>query len=234
VRPRFRRRDPDAAPRFRLPTLGSSGQRRLPLGLTPDMLLRGLTKLVGVVVVAALAGLAIGTALAELSGDTDGATDVAGGPPAASPAVTNATATAAAREEGVSTQTEQSANDVRVRIVSARLRLASSASGQSRQRARLSVRVRVTNGGSRRIVPSRPVLVSAGTRVKTDPNQDSASTNLEALASGATQAVTLRFETAGAVTTRLRRELRARLTIAGRNVTATVKVGDPIGRAAGS
>jgi len=200
------------------------------------MLLRGLTKLVGVVVVAALAGLAIGIALAELSGDTDGGTDVAGGPPAASPAVTNATATttAAAREEGVSTQTEQSANDVRVRIVSAGLRLASTASGQSRQRARLSVRVRVTNGASRRIVPSRPVLVSAGTRVKTDPNQDSASTNLEALASGATQAVTLRFETAGAVTTRLRRELRARLTIAGRNVTATVKVGDPIGRAAGS
>jgi len=87
----------------------------------------------------------------------------------------------------------------------------------------------VTNRGSRRIVPSRPVLVSGGVRVKTDPNQDTDDTNLGALAPGATGDVTLRFEIAGAVTKRLRQELRARMTIAGQNVTATVKVGGVIG-----
>jgi len=189
------------------------------------VLLRGLAKHVGAIVVAGLAGLGIGAGLAELSGDP-------GVPGGASPPVTNTTTTASRGTKRASTPPQKPANDVRVRIVSTILHPASSRSGKRRKRARLSVHVRVTNGGSRRIVPSRPVLVSGDVRVRTDPSQDTDSTKLGALRAGATGDVTLRFEIAGAVTERLREELRARLTIAGRNVTATVKVGGPVGRAA--
>jgi len=199
--------------------------------MAPDTLLRGLAKLVGAVVAAGLVGLALGTALAELTGDTGSPAGVTDGPPAAAALVTNTSTTTVppAREEPASTQTEKPPNAVRVRIVSAILHPAASPSGKRRQRARLSVHIRVTNRGSSPIFPSRPALVSGGVRVKTDPSQDGAATNLGALASGATGDVTLRFETAGAVTKRLRQELRARLTIAGTNVTATVKVGGAIG-----
>jgi len=199
--------------------------------MAPDTLLRGLAKLVGAVVAAGLVGLALGTALAELTGDTGSPAGVTDGPPAAAALVTNTSTTTVppAREEPASTQTEKPPNAVRVRIVSAILHPAASPGGKRRQRARLSVHVRVTNRGKRRIVPSRPVLISGGVRVRTDPSQDSAATHLRALAPGATGDVTMRFETAGAVTRRLRQQLRARMTVAGRNVTATVKVGGAIG-----
>lgn len=88
--------------------------------------------------------------------------------------------------------------------------------------------MRVTNRGNRRITPARPLLISGDARVKTDRTQDTAATQLGALDPGETEDVTLRFELAGVVTQRVQRELRARLTIAGRTTTATVKVGDPV------
>lgn len=66
----------------------------------------------------------------------------------------------------------------------------------------------------------------------TDPKQDTAKTKLGTLAPGATGNVTLRFEIAGSVTKRVQNQLRARLTIAGRNVTVPVKVGGSATRAA--
>jgi len=186
---------------------------------TSEIGLRGLAKLVAVLASVAVGGLAIGAALAKLSGDSGGAT---GGPPAGSAS----NPTTATSEKRASTRGQKPANAVRVRVVSAILHPASSSSGKRRQRARLSVHVRVTNRGSRRFVPSRPVLVSGDVRLKTDRNQDSADTNLEALAPGATGDVTLRFETAGTVTQRVRQQLRARLVIAGRQVTAPVKLGE--------
>jgi len=39
--------------------------------MTPDMMLRGLAKFVAVIAAAAVGGLAIGTGLAQLSGDTE-------------------------------------------------------------------------------------------------------------------------------------------------------------------
>jgi len=115
-----------------------------------------------------------------------------------------------------------------VRVVSAILHPASTASGKRRSRAQLSVHVRVTNRGSRRFTPARPLLISGDVRVKTDRNQDTAATQLGALDPGETGDVTLRFEIAGAVTQRLQQQLRARLTIAGRTTTATFKVGNPV------
>ena len=202
MRFRLRRRDPYAGPR-----------------------LSGLAKLVAAIAVAGL-GFALAVALAQLSGDDDSATGVSGGPPAASSPDT--TTTARTRTTRASTSPQKPDNDVRVRIVSAILHPAATATGQRRRCARLSVHVRVTNRGSRRISPARPVLVSGDDRVKTDPPQDTAETHLGAINPGETGDVTLRFEAKGAVTERLRRKLRARLTIAGRNVTATVKVGRPV------
>jgi len=116
------------------------------------MLLRGLAKLVAAVVAAGLAGLALGTGLAALAGETESPEGVAGGPPAAPPPVTNTSTTRAtptttttttpARKQRASTQTQEPANDPRVRIVSAILHRAASSSGKRRQRARLSVHVR--------------------------------------------------------------------------------------------
>jgi len=187
-----------------------------------------------------MVGVAIGTALVKLPGDTVSGDTEGGslGPPsnspgASSPATTTAatkitTATTPADKRPASTPARKPATDVRVRIVSAILHPATLASGKRRNRARLSVHVRVTNRGGRRISPARPLLVSGDARVRTDPNQDTAETYLGALYPGDTTDVTLRFEIAGAVTRRVQQELHARLIIAGRKTAATVKVGHPV------
>ena len=186
--------------------------------------------LVAVVVVAGVGGLAMGRALAKLSSDIEVSSTPTSSSRAASSAATTkiTTATTPADKRPASTPARKPATDVRVRIVSAILHPASTASGKRRSRARLSVHVRVTNRGSRRISPARPLLISGDARVKTDRNQDTAETHLGALDPGDTGDVTLRFEIAGVVTQRVQQELRARLTIAGRTTSATVKVGNPV------
>ena len=197
------------------------------------MLLRSLGKLVAVIVVAGLAGLAIGIGLAKLSGDDKSSTtppdnSLGASSPATNTTTPNTTVETTPADKKTSTSPSKPANTVRVRVVSAVLHPAAGPSGKRRRRARLSVHVRVTNRGSRSITPARPVLVSGDARLKTDAMQDAADTNLGAIDPGETSDVTLRFEIAGAVTQRVQEELRARLTIAGRNVTATVKVGGPV------
>lgn len=216
-------------------------------------MLRGLAKLAAVVLVAGLGGLAIGTALSELSGGSSAPSPTSGGPEAALPtstttggpreaappttttesdppqAVPPTTATTPVQSERrASTVRRRPATDVRVRIVSAVLHPAATRSGRRQQRARLSVHVRLTNRGSRRIVPPRPVLASGGVRVKTDAAADAAGTTLRTIAPGATREARLRFEIYGAVTKRVRQRRRARLIIAGRNVTASVLRGRPV------
>lgn len=166
---------------------------------TPGTFLRGLARFLAAIAVAAGGGLAIGIALAKVSATNKSST---AGPARGSPVTTT--------------------------IVAAVLHPARSQSGRRRQRARLSVHVRVTNRGAQRVTPARPVLVSGDDRVKTDPNQDSAGTRLRSLDPGATADVTLRFETEGSVTTRVRQERRASLIIAGQNVIASVKLGGPV------
>jgi len=185
------------------------------------MLLRGFAKLVALIAVWAIGGLAIGTGLVALTGDDDTPKSATGGP--AGGAATTATTTTGASEEPAPVQGAKPADDVRVRIVSASLIPAKEPSGRRRQRARLSVRVRTTNRGSRGVRIPRPLLVSADARVKTDPNADSPSTNLRELAAGATRTVTLRFEIAGAVTKRLRQRGRVRVIVAGRRVIVSIR-----------
>ncbi|MGI9097283.1 MAG: hypothetical protein ACR2H2_02105 [Solirubrobacteraceae bacterium] len=228
--------------RLRLPKGGRhGGPRRLPYGMTPQTLLGGLAKFVAVVAVAVLGGLAIGYALSELSGNGVSSTSAGSRPPPTTSSSSAATTskkttgtTPVASKKPAATLGQKPKHQVRVRVISAVLHPAGLASRQRRNRARLSVHVRVTNRGSRPFVASRPVLISGSTRVATDPKQDTARTNLGTLAPGATGNVTLRFEIAGSVTKRVQNQLRARLIIAGRNVTVPVEVGRSATRRAGS
>ena len=188
------------------------------------MLLRGFAKLVAAVVVAGIGGLAIGTALAALSGDDDTSTSAPDDRPGASAQVP--TATTRSDNNAASGRPKEPAKDVRVRVVSATLRQAQAPAARSRQRARVSVQVRVTNRDSLRVSIPRPVLVSEDARVMTDPNADSPATNLRALDPGATRKVTLRFEIAGAVTKRVLQKRRVRLIVAGRRVSAPLTSGE--------
>jgi hypothetical protein len=214
--------------RLRLPRprFGGGHHRLLLFGTTPETLLRGLAKTVAIIAAAAVVGLLVGLALAKVSGAGDGSTDSLSGDSATTSA-SKTTTTPSAGKQPASPPSRQLGDDVRLRLVSAILHPAVSLFGRSRHRARLSVHVRVTNRASHPVVPARPVLVSGDIRVKTDAKQDSAATNLGALGPGATKDVTLRFETTGAVTQRLRQELRVRLIVAGKNVSAAVKPGSP-------
>ena len=64
----------------------------------------------------------------------------------------------------------------------------------------------------------------------TDPRADSSETSFGPLAAGQARTVSLRFETAGAVTAELTSTRRARLRIAGRSVSFAVRIGQPLQR----
>jgi hypothetical protein len=188
------------------------------------LLLRGLAKLLVVVLVAGAAGALLGIGLSELTGDDKPAAPVA---PVA-PNTGTATSAAAAPAQ---TQTASAAAlaKVRVRVFGAVLHVAGTPSGTQRQRARLAVRVRVHNTGTTTVTLARPTLTAAGVSVKTDPRADTPATSFGPLAAGATQTVTLRFETAGALTAALTSEHRGQLRIGGRTLPPLfVTVGAPL------
>jgi hypothetical protein len=182
--------------------------------------LPGLAKLVATVVVAAVGGLVIGAAVAKLSRDGDSSSIPTGGPPRASLPFATPTTTPVAGKK-------PARQGVRVRILSAVLHPAPR-SGQRRQRALLTVHVRLANRGSRRIIMSRPVLVSGNVRVQTNLKADTGATKLRVLDRGATERLRLRFEIADAVEKQVLQRRRVRLTIAGRNVTVSVTRGRPV------
>ena len=196
--------------RQRLSTRGHRTWPRLPYGLPPRVVGRGLAKIVAAIAVAAVIGLAIGAVVAQLSGDGDSPT---GGSPGASGPTSTAKRDAAQRGKS---------KGVRVRILSVNLHLAQTPSGRPRQRARLSVRVRVTNRGSGGITLPRPVLATGNARIRTDPSADSPATNVRTLDAGADRRVALRFEIAGAVTERVLRERRVSLIMGGRRTPAAL------------
>ena len=180
------------------------------------LLLRGLAKLLAVVCAAGAVGALLGIGLSKMTGDDE--------PPA--PVVTGTTATAAT----ATTQTtpRDAAADVRVRIFGAVLHPAATPGGIRRQRARLTVRVRAENRGATTVTLERPELAAAGERVATDPRADSSETSFGPLAAGQARTVSLRIETAGAVTAELTSTRRARLRIAGRSVRFAVRIGQPL------
>jgi hypothetical protein len=93
---------------------------------------------------------------------------------------------------------------------------ATTPSGRARERMRVAVRLRVRNTGGRRVVLDRGhrriYLAAGGATVAHDPAAErlpGALAHARGLAPGATATGELRFETAGAVTRRLREARRA-------------------------
>lgn len=173
-------------------------------------MLRGFVKLVLVLAIAGGAGALFGAGLARLSGE-DKNVDPS--------SVPSRTATAAAPGATVR---------ARLRVVDVVLHPASTESGLRRKRARLTARVRVENRGTQDLIPARPALFVGEERTETDPGADGPSTDLGTLAPGETKSVTLRFEVAGATTTRLTTDRRARIRVAGQSRAVSVKVGGPV------
>jgi hypothetical protein len=202
--------------------------------------LRGLAKLISVIVVAGAAGVGLGVALSELTGDSAENTTSSGSKPGAETSTTGATAArrtalktpAGSPEHGRTVATHMttdkrpsSASTARVQVVSVVLHR-QSASSARRRRAVLALHVRVVNRGKRTIANLAPVLVAGARRA--DPSaEDSTGSLLRALRPRSTADGTLRFKTAGALTDRLASSRRAQLRIARRTVALKVLIGRP-------
>jgi hypothetical protein len=186
------------------------------------LIVRGIFKLVAVIVIAGGIGAGVGIGLSKLSGDSDGGAAA----PAATQAATTSTALSNQSPPPPPPASEQ-AGGISVHIVDAVFHPAESPSGLRRHRARLTVRVQVTNRGTSAVTPVRPSMFVGSAETKTDPNADGPGTSLGTLQPGKAVAVTLRFEIAGTVTTQLRSKLRARVVVAGRSRATLVTIGSP-------
>lgn len=195
------------------------------------LLLRGLAKLLAVVVAAGAIGVLLGIGLAALTGDDDVPPPAALGTGATTPPTTPATSSVpAATATGTTPRASPSSAlaKVRVRVLGTVLHAASTPSGIRRQRARVVVRVRAENTGATAVTLGRPTLTAAGASVRTDPAGDAPRTHFGPFAAGETQAVSLRFETAGRLTAQLTSVRDGQLRIAGRTVPVFVTVGSPL------
>jgi len=206
------------------------------------LLLRGLAKLIAVIVVAGLVGVGLGIGLSELTGDDEPAGPAAEATTAVTKATTSTPAapveTTATAPPTITTTPRPAAagagDDIEVTVGAALLRLAATPSGKARNRARLGVSVTVRNRTSRRVVLPRPSLLAARQRVPTNPAADEGGSRLGPIAAGQTQRATLQFETAGAVTEQLTTQRKARVLIGGRSSALTVTPGPGVSRSAGA
>jgi cytoskeletal protein RodZ len=203
------------------------------------LLLRGLAKLLAVIVVAGLIGVGLGIALSKLSGDDDpvapattvpaqSTTTTAAPAPAPVPAATTTTPTRTTTTPTTpppsppSPAPRPAADQIEVTVRFAVLQLATTPSGKRRNRARLGVQVTVRNRGSQRVTLPRPSLLAARQRIPTNPAADARGGRLGPIPARQTRRVTLQFETAGAVTRQLTTKRKARVLIGGRSSTVTV------------
>jgi len=206
------------------------------------LLLRGLAKLIAVIVVAGLVGAGLGFGLSKLSGDDEPAGPAAEATTAVTKATTSTPAapveTTATAPPTITTTPRPAAagagDDIEVTVGVSVLHLASTPSGRARNRARLGVSVTVRNRGSRRLVLPRPSLLAARQRVPTNPAADKGGSRLGPIAAGQTRRATLQFETAGAVTEQLTTQRKARVLIGGRSSALTVTPGSAVSRSGGA
>ena len=198
------------------------------------LLLRGLAKLLAVVLVAGAVGTALGLALSKLTGDDEPPAAITPDPTSPVPRPTTAAAPSDSTTSTPRPSGQHPLEPIRVTVVSAVLHPSASPSGQRRRRARLGVRVKVENPGTQRVVLPRPSLLTARQRTPTDPAADGPKTRLGAINPGQTVDVTLRFETAGAVTRELTTQKRARILVGRRSSPVTITVGAPVTSSAGS
>jgi len=200
----------------------------------PKILLRGLAKLVAVVVAAGLAGALIGIGLAKLSGDEDsGAAALApttatigGGAADTTQTVPTETETETTTAPRTQTQTQPTTTPKRsflvprVQVLSARLIPAEGEDG-------VTARVKVTNRASRPLKMTGPVLISGEDEIPLDDVDAAARPLLRTLAPDKSATGTLRFSTSPAMTQRLTDNPGARLRIATRTITIKLTTAAP-------
>jgi len=181
----------------------------------PDFpsLLRGLGKFLAVVVASTLVGAALGIGLSKLSGDEATSSAPLAAAPAAAPARTGATGAS-----GATGADDAEPQAPRIRVLSSTLVPATTPSGRKRRRARVAVRLRVTARGDKATLGTAR-LISGDDELTTDPQAaDAAGDLLDPISAGKSATGELRFETAGALTTRLADQKRARLRIGDRRL----------------
>ena len=179
------------------------------------MLLGGAVKLLAVVVTAGAAGILLGVAMAELTGD-----DAAPSPSAAVPTSSTPRATTATPAATAPATTEK----VRVAVRSATARPPANGAEQG---SRLTVRASIENASGRAIRPKQPELLVDDLRVAVAVESSSAGGELLApsLADGAAAAGTLRFDVPSVSPSDLA-AARVRLRIAGKIVVLSPKLAE--------
>jgi hypothetical protein len=200
--------------------------------------LRGLLKLVGVIVAAVAVGAGVGLGLSKLNGSggtgaplpatptTTAAATATATTTAPAPAATETAPSTTATETTAQTATPlQGASVPRVQVISATLFPAASANGIARKRARVSVVVKVTNRNTTVLTPPNPLLLTGQDRIPVDPRAAQiADPLIQPLAASKSATAELRFEIAGAITQRLNSKPRARLAIVNRIVALKITV----------
>jgi hypothetical protein len=190
------------------------------------MLLRGLAKLIAVVVLAGLAGALIGIGLARLSGN-DG-TDAGPVLPVTTSATIASTTPTAARETTTGTMsTATTAGTTAPRTTAAasggdyripRVQVLSAQNITATGKPRVIAKIRVTNRGRRPLTLTAPVLISISDEMPLDAARDQARPLLRPIAPSASATGTLRFSTPPAIAKRLTANPGARLRIAKRTL----------------
>lgn len=198
------------------------------------LLLRGLVKFLAVVVVAGAVGTALGFALSKLTGSDEPPAAITPDPTSPVPRPITAAAPSDSRTSTPRPSGQDPLEQLRVTVVSAVLHPSASPAGQRRRGARLGVRVKVENPGTQRVVVPRPSLLTARQPTPTDAAADGPKTRLGTINPGQTVDVTLRFETAGAVTRQLTTQKRARILVGRRASPVAVTVGSPARSSASS
>ena len=196
-----------------------------------------LLKFVGLVVAAGATGIALGTALTELSADDQRppATDASvpgliRTPTSAASERPRTTATLATSERAFEPAKRVPAaptDAIRVRVFDAVLFTDAAASGRREQRARMTVRLRTENTGDRRVTLRYPTLRVGSVSIERDPGPEMRRPTFATLGEDESQTVTLRFALAGEVTPKAVRDRRARINIAGQSIPIRVRVRAP-------
>ena len=188
-----------------------------PMRASPATLIRGLLKVIAVVVLAAVVGVGLGYGLSEVRGTADSGQAVAFTGPASGTTGAASSADTGTSSAGGSTGTStsstissgsggagsggSSADEVAVTVLSATLKSATTASGRARQRASIGVRVRVTNRTGERVTLGSARIAADGANQVADPAQAAdAGALLRPIADGASATGTYLFETAGDLT----------------------------------
>gem|GEM_PF-2058687 len=182
----------------------------------PKRLLRGVGKLIAVVLAAGLAGAGIGIGLAKLTGGDDTSAPVLPATASTAAKTTQTAPRATTSKTPTGTTTAPAVYRVpRVEVLSAQLGPIDAATG----RAQATVRVRVTNRGIGPLRISTPQLLSAQDKVPLDAAaRGGAGALLRRIAVGRRATGSLRFTLPAAVAQRLTATPQARLRIARRTV----------------